>query len=184
LLRRFCWTNLWAETKVGRVKTNPIHLQRFAILLVMVFIAFIVGETTSQSANSEGVVLPKIEMSSVPITMAIDNLARTAGINYLIDQKFSRSFIRLDGAVNFEQPTITAIWTNLTAKQALEQVLKEHNLFMADDPTTNKMVQPPPVTIHWHDVTARQAITALCQNYDLVIVKDPTTGAIQIKPKN
>jgi hypothetical protein len=117
------------------MKANPARFHPLAALLIATFLACTI-KVSGQPVDDANIVLPKIQMKGVPITTAIDNLARTAGIKYLIDPKFSNSFVKPDGSM-VPEPTITTNWVDLTAKQALEKVLKENGLVMIEDPLTS-----------------------------------------------
>src|SRR5208282_93492 len=66
-------------------------------------------------------VLP-IQFQDVPITTAIENLARLAGINYLLDPSIGYGQPDQNGQVKPE-PTISVRWENVSARQALLAVL-------------------------------------------------------------
>jgi hypothetical protein len=81
--------------------------------------------------------VPLIEMLDVPISTGIENLARQANINYLVDTRLAKwwSFPDSDGYATHE-PTLNFRWKNLGAKEALLRVLGEHHLVLAEDPLT------------------------------------------------
>ena len=102
---------------------------------VPIAILLVVNVTThGQSADDANAITP-IRFENVPITTAIESLARLARINYLLDPKFSNSFFKADGTAVLE-PTITTNWTGMTAKQMLAELLKENGLFLVEDPVT------------------------------------------------
>jgi hypothetical protein len=72
-------------------------------------------------------------MSDVPNTDAIESLARAIGTNYILDPKLFRD---ADGK-NVPEPTVTFVRTNLSVRQVLSRVLKEHGLFLVKDPVTS-----------------------------------------------
>ncbi|HEX4341808.1 MAG TPA: hypothetical protein VH255_00355 [Verrucomicrobiae bacterium] len=76
-------------------------------------------------------VLPVIEMRDVPISGAIENLARQAGINYLVapqlEQKWSEA----------EQPLVSFKLHNVTAKDVLKQMLELRHIALVEDPVSN-----------------------------------------------
>jgi hypothetical protein len=108
------------------------HIWATVPVAILLTIAFTSRGQPEDMANS----VSPIQFENVPITTAIANLARLARINYLLDPKFPNSIIKADGSV-VSEPTITANWTDLTAKQALIKVLKEHGLFLVEDPVTS-----------------------------------------------
>jgi type II secretory pathway component GspD/PulD (secretin) len=77
-------------------------------------------------------IIPKIELQDAPITVAIENLARTAGINYLLDPKIGYGQPGPDGVIKPE-PTLTIRWENITAEQALLAVLDNYGLQLVQD---------------------------------------------------
>ncbi|HZQ46140.1 MAG TPA: secretin N-terminal domain-containing protein, partial [Verrucomicrobiae bacterium] len=97
--------------------------------------------STQASANSNAqrdpnTVIPLIVMDEVPLTDAIKNLARQAGLNYMLDPKINYGAAGPDGHVANPQPAVTLRWENLTADQALNAVLNNYNLTIIDDPKT------------------------------------------------
>ena len=71
------------------------------------------------------------------MSVAIDNLAHAADINYLVDPRVEKwwALPDADGQLAHE-PVVTFRWTNLTAKDALSRLLEEHHLVLAEDPFT------------------------------------------------
>ena len=92
------------------------------------------NETASAATNAPVNVLP-IQFQDVPITTAIENLARLAGINYLLDPKIGYGQPDQNGQVKPE-PTISVRWENVSARQALLAVLDNYNLQLTEDPKT------------------------------------------------
>lgn len=87
---------------------------------------FILAAMPRLAAGQSPAVIPAIQFSNVPVRTAMENLARMANLNYIIDPKL---FQNADGAMKRE-PAITIQWENISAKDALARVLKEHNLIM------------------------------------------------------
>jgi hypothetical protein len=80
--------------------------------------------------------LPQIVFSDVPVTIAIDNLARLAGIKYELDPKIG--YIRHDRIGGYRpEPEITARWEWITAYQALQAVLNQSDLQLVAGSGTN-----------------------------------------------
>lgn len=96
--------------------------------------------STSSSTNSAAAqrdpnaTIPLIVMDEVPLTDAIKNLARQAGLNYMLDPKLNFGAPGPNG-VN-PQPMVSLRWENLTADQALAAVLANNNLVLVEDPRT------------------------------------------------
>jgi type IV pilus assembly protein PilQ len=86
-------------------------------------------DSTAQS----GAVIPFIVMDDVPLTDAIRNLARQAGLNYMLDPKIGFGQIGADGKPT-PQPSVSIRWENVTAEQALDALLSNYSLQRVDDP--------------------------------------------------
>ena len=67
--------------------------------------------------------IPQIKFSDVPITTAIENLARLAGINYMLDPKIGYGLADANGQIKVE-PTLSIRWENITAENALLALLE------------------------------------------------------------
>ena len=76
--------------------------------------------------------IPLIQFQDVPITTAIENLARQAGINYLIDPKIGYGQPDQNGQIKPE-PTLSIRWENVTAEQALLALLDNYGLQLNSD---------------------------------------------------
>ena len=80
-----------------------------------------------------GAVIPLIVMDDVPLTDAIKNLARQAGLNYILDPKVAFGQPGPDGRP-IPQPSVSIRWENVTAAQALTALLGTYNLQLIEDP--------------------------------------------------
>jgi type II secretory pathway component GspD/PulD (secretin) len=87
------------------------------------------------ATHDPNAIIPLVVMDEVPLTDAIKNLARQAGLNYMLDPKINYGGLKPDGTPN-SQPTISLRWENITADQALNAVLKTYNLVVQEDPKT------------------------------------------------
>jgi len=74
------------------------------------------------SANSEATVIPLIVMDEVPLTDAIRNLAKQAEFNYMLGYGYEPR--DASGA----QPLVSMRWEDVTAMEALAEVLNNHGL--------------------------------------------------------
>ncbi len=106
----------------------------------------------AKTPSTEPATIPLIQFQDVPITTAIENLARQAGINYLIDPKIGYGQPDQNGQVKPE-PTLSIRWENVTAEQALMAMLDNYNLQLIVDRktqisriTTKDPTAPPPLT--------------------------------------
>ncbi len=95
--------------------------------------------------------IPLIQFQDVPLTTAIENLARQAGINYLLDPKIGYGQPDQNGQIKAE-PTLSIRWENITAEQALRALLDNYNLQLIMDKnthiariTTKDPSAPPPL---------------------------------------
>lgn len=113
-------------------------------LLPLLLLSLAVAPVKGQSPDNVSV----IQFMTVPITVAIDNLARQAGINYLVDPKL---FTAADGTRPAE-PSLTLRWENQTASGALARVLKENHLFAVSNAfTTVVFITGKPAVAHTVD---------------------------------
>jgi len=88
------------------------------------------------ATNSEAsAVIPLIQFQDVSLTTAIENLARQAGLNYILDPKVTFGQPDEKGQIR-PQPNINLRWENLTANQALMALLSTYNLQLVEDPRT------------------------------------------------
>jgi type II secretory pathway component GspD/PulD (secretin) len=85
------------------------------------------------SPAQPGAVIPLIVMDDVPLTDAIRNLARQAGLNYLLDPTIGFGQIGPDGKP-MPQPSVSIRWENITAEQALNALLNNYTLQLVEDP--------------------------------------------------
>jgi type II secretory pathway component GspD/PulD (secretin) len=79
--------------------------------------------------------IPLIQFQDVPLTTAIDNLARQASINYILDPKVGYGQPDERGQIR-GQPNISIRWENLTAEQALNALITTYGLQLVQDPKT------------------------------------------------
>jgi type II secretory pathway component GspD/PulD (secretin) len=112
------------------------------------------GEATAGGATTPApaaVGIPQIKFSDVPITTAIENLARLANINYVLDPKIGYGQPDANGQIKAE-PTLSIRWENITAENALLALLDNYNLQLVSDKrtgisriTTKDPTAPPPL---------------------------------------
>lgn len=87
------------------------------------------------AAPAPGATIPLIQFQDVPLTTAIDNLARQAGINYILDPKVGYGQPDERGQIK-TQPNISIRWENLTAEQALNALIATYGLQIVTDGKT------------------------------------------------
>ncbi len=85
------------------------------------------------SSNAAPAAIQMIVMDDVPLTDAIKNLARQAGLNYMLDPKVPYGQMGADGKMN-AQPSVSIRWENVTSEQALAALLNNYNLQLVEDP--------------------------------------------------
>lgn len=80
--------------------------------------------------------IPLIQFSDVPITTAIENLARQAGINYMLDPKIGYGQPDASGQIKAE-PQLSIRWENISAESALLALLDNYGLQLVVDKKTS-----------------------------------------------
>jgi type II secretory pathway component GspD/PulD (secretin) len=93
-------------------------------------------DASAGAAHDASAVIPLIVMDEVPLTDAIKNLARQAGLNYMLDPHINYGMPDANGVIH-PQPNVSLRWENLTADQALSAVLDSYSLTIVDDPKTH-----------------------------------------------
>ena len=79
--------------------------------------------------------IPLIQFSDVPLTTAIENLARQANINYMLDPKIAYGQPDASGQIKAE-PTLSIRWENISAENALLALLDNYGLQLVHDKYT------------------------------------------------
>jgi hypothetical protein len=100
--------------------------------LVVMFLG-VTPPANAQPLGETNSTIPLIKMANVPITTAIKYFTRQSDINFIIDPKLSGPFLDSTGRI-VQEPTATFTWTNMSARNALSKLLKEHNLVMVENP--------------------------------------------------
>lgn len=142
------------------------------------------------AALAQDKVMPLVKFDDVPIRDAIKNIARQAGINYILDP-------RVPGTDPGGKPWITETWTNATAKTAMASLLAQYKLEMVYSPSTTitriapvaLAVKPVPAgavntndtmtmpLISMEEVPLRDAIINLARQGQLKITFDSSLSA-------
>lgn len=117
------------------MKTNCEELHH-ALILVLVGFPGVFSTVRAQPAPSQNPPIPVIQMQTVQLRMAIANLARQAGHNYILDPKLSEPAVAPDGKPAPES-LVSIRWENLTAEQALTRLLGEHGLHAIESPVSS-----------------------------------------------
>jgi len=71
--------------------------------------------------------IPLIQFENVPLTTAIENLARQAQINYMLDPQIGYGMPDADGRIKPE-PQLSLRWTNVSCEAALLAILDNYDL--------------------------------------------------------
>jgi type II secretory pathway component GspD/PulD (secretin) len=79
--------------------------------------------------------IPLIQFQDVPLTTAIEALARQANINYLLDPKIGFGQPDANGQIKAE-PSLSIRWENIPAQHALEALLSNYGLQLVEDTKT------------------------------------------------
>src|SRR5215471_16234582 len=111
--------------------------------------------TPGGAAAQPGAIIPIIVMDEAKLTDAIRNLARMAGLNYMLDPQigFGQPDPAHPGQI-LPEPTVSIRWENITAEQALAALLNNYNLQIVEDPRSkiariskkDPLAPPPLVT--------------------------------------
>jgi len=121
------------------MKTNllKINHETTRLLIACLLAPWIVPlAATSQEVNQPKEIIPKVQMDNVPLLSAIQALARQAELNYIFDPRLSRSAVGPDGK-SLRETSVTVLWTNVTADEALTTLLNQHHLTMVSNPATS-----------------------------------------------
>ncbi len=119
-------------------------------------------ENAAEPEDPRFVKIPVIEFRDVPLLVAIENLARQAGVNYLLDPRVGSADPGRPG------PPVTSRWEQASAFQVLIAILDKHGLHWIDDPKTGiarvTRNNPGSVRSTYVDNQLREQIQALVQN--------------------
>jgi hypothetical protein len=116
-------------------------------LLVLAGYCTVSAQTTNAPSNTDSTNTMLIVMEDVPITRAIESLARQADIDYALDPKVGYGQPDKNGQIKSE-PGITVYCKNVTARQTLVAVLDNFGLQLVENPPTGAalITEKPPAT--------------------------------------
>jgi len=161
---------------------KPALLHLFRATLALLAFASATGAAAApafQDAADPNTV-PLIVIDGVPLPDAIRNLARQAGLNYILDPRVPGS--GSDRGRTAAKPIVTARWTNVTAKAALSNLLQEHKLTMVTivtNPATS-VVRIAPASLGLKPAPASQVGTDTNAVLPLIVMDDvPVIDAIR-----
>lgn len=170
-------------------------LARFQLILALACATFWSASAALGQLDNN---IPQIKFIDVPITSAIENLARLAELNYVIEPGLFTDSAN-SNAKSIPEPHLTFKWTNITVRDALARVLRENNLVMVQDKFTTValitgtncvvsavdasllvsaneaagMTNGPIPVIHFSDVPLYEAIKSLIKQGGLNVMVDP-----------
>jgi hypothetical protein len=98
----------------------------------------------AQQGEPSATAIPVIQMSNAPLGQAIDLLARQSALNYIVDPHLSDN-----------SQTVSFAWTNVTAREGLNRLLKEHDLVLVEN-TVTSVARIAPASLHVKPVEAAQ----------------------------
>ncbi|MGH7952993.1 MAG: type II secretion system protein GspD [Limisphaerales bacterium] len=122
------------ETNVTVIDTNAVVVDTNATIIDTN--AVVVGQSANLTLTNQPAAFPLIQFQDVPLTTAIENLARQAKINYLLDPKIGYGQPDKNGQIKPE-PILSVRWEKLTARQALLALLDNYGLQLNEDPDTH-----------------------------------------------
>ena len=106
-----------------------------AIRVAIALAALLAVTPASFSAtNANAEIIPLIVIDDVPLVDAVKNLARQAGLNFIMDPRVAGS--SLGPGSKTPSPSVTLRWQNRAAGEALDSLLKVHKLAMVTNPVT------------------------------------------------
>jgi hypothetical protein len=122
----------------------------------------------SPAASADEPVIPMIQMEDVPLTEAIQKIARMGKIDYTLDPKIPYGKPGADKK-KVPEPAINIGWKNVTARQALSALLNNYGLVLVEGNGTS----PALVTVK-SDVVRSDEIVQL-----LTRISEQSTGSLQ-----
>jgi hypothetical protein len=167
-------------------------LVRPAFVLLFACAVCVLGLPQTFSATNTGAeVIPLIVIDDVPLVDTIKNLARQAGLNYILDPRVAGSPVGPGSKLT--QPSVKVRWENRSAEAALGAVLKEHKLAVITNAATTvariapveAAVKPVPTErigtnampsiplLNLADISLQTAIESLAQATGLKVSFDP-----------
>ncbi len=124
------------------MKAKPV-LPTFIGLILCTLVCLAQAQPATESASTNAVAadpqaeISLIEFQDLPLTSAIENLARQAKLNYILDPDLPYGQPAAPGQPAVPQPNISVRWEKITAEQALAALLTTYKLQLVDDPKTH-----------------------------------------------
>jgi hypothetical protein len=101
-------------------------------------LALVTSSASGQNSTNQDAAIPVIEFRQVPLNSAVENLARQADLNYILDPKVFSHLPDERGRFR-PQPLVTLRLENVSARAALESVAREYGLRLSLNPATGVM---------------------------------------------
>jgi hypothetical protein len=92
-------------------------------------LALLISTATAAEQSAKDQPIPVIEMDNVLLTDAIRQLALKARLNILLDPRLT--------APPFDKVSVSFRWQDVTAREALEALLANHDLVLVDAPRSS-----------------------------------------------
>lgn len=114
-------------------RVSIVHRFAISCRTVLLLTAIVLASRPAakcQTTNGADQIIPLIQFVDVPITTAIENLARQSDLNYIIDP----DLFPISG--NHQEPTVSFQVRDESAKSVLKRMLELRKVTMIDDPIT------------------------------------------------
>src|SRR5262245_50427795 len=169
--------NRMKQTTLDDMKPTRIHLFRGTLAVLAVVSAMSAAASPAMQDAADPDAVPLIAIGDVPLPYAIQNLARQAGLNYILDPRVPGS--GFGPGRTAVKPPVTARWTNVSARAALSRILQQHKLTMVTNPATT-VARIAPADLGVKQVPASQVGTNTNGVLPLLVMDDvPLTDAIR-----
>jgi hypothetical protein len=136
--------NAFAGHNIGKTRVEEaINMKIISKLgIVTATCAAIIILTLAPPANAQSSTnspaFEPIVFDNVPLDMAIQALARELDINYLVDPRLTQWWeMTIPDSGMTHMPIVNFRTTNITPREALQQILAEHHLVLLEDPQTD-----------------------------------------------
>jgi hypothetical protein len=90
------------------------------------------GNNAPDVSSNPSNTVPLIEFEDVPLTVALENLARQANINYMLDPAIGYGQPDSNGQIK-EEPLVTHTWKNITALKVFNILCFDYHLTVVRD---------------------------------------------------
>jgi len=104
-----------------------VSTSKISILLGLIVCLLSAATCPAQQEEHHDEIIPKIKMDDVPIPDAIKHLARQAELNVILDPR-----VLSDSSI----PPVSITFDNISAKEALDRILKIRRLVRVENPAT------------------------------------------------